>query len=695
MNPTRYEVHGDVAVITMDNPPVNGLGLDLRLGVSQAIEAAERDLQVRAVVIIGTANGFSGGADIKEFGTPKITAAPTLRTLVSELEGSSKPIIAAIGALAMGGGLELALGCHYRVAAPGARISFPEVKLGILPGAGGTQRLPRLVGLETALNMIVSGGTVMSDELAASRLFDRMIDGDLLAGASAFAREVAGVRPLPLVRNLQVQHVNAEGFLQFARSAVTAVSKKFPAPPACVEAIAASLGGFEDGLAKERELFEKLVQTPESAALRHAFFAERAAAKVPDVPADTKVREIRTAAVIGAGTMGGGIAMNFANADIAVTILDTTQEALDKGIGVVRRNYESSVKKGKLSQEELRKRTGLITGTLLARDVAAADIIIEAVFEDMDVKRKVFQELDAFAKPGAILASNTSTLNIDAIAGFTKRPADVLGTHFFSPANVMRLLEIVRGKATSKEALATSLRLAKNLNKIGVVSGVCDGFIGNRMLRPYMRQAELLLQEGCLPQQVDRALERFGMAMGPCRVNDLAGNDVSGLIRKRQYVEHPLAPRSKVADRLVELGRFGQKTGKGYYRYEPGSREALVDPEVERMIFEISNSVGLTRRPIGDEEIVQRCVFALVNEGAKILEDGIALRASDIDVVYLTGYGFPLLRGGPMFYANTIGLHTVIRTMRRFAANPASDPGSWTPAALLEKLAAEGKSLTN
>jgi 3-hydroxyacyl-CoA dehydrogenase len=679
----------------MDNPPVNGLGLDLRLGVSQAIEAAERDLQVRAVVIIGTANGFSGGADIKEFGTPKITAAPTLRTLVSELEGSSKPIIAAIGALAMGGGLELALGCHYRVAAPGARISFPEVKLGILPGAGGTQRLPRLVGLETALNMIVSGGTVMSDELAASRLFDRMIDGDLLAGASAFAREVAGVRPLPLVRNLQVQHVNAEGFLQFARSAVTAVSKKFPAPPACVEAIAASLGGFEDGLAKERELFEKLVQTPESAALRHAFFAERAAAKVPDVPADTKVREIRTAAVIGAGTMGGGIAMNFANADIAVTILDTTQEALDKGIGVVRRNYESSVKKGKLSQEELRKRTGLITGTLLARDVAAADIIIEAVFEDMDVKRKVFQELDAFAKPGAILASNTSTLNIDAIAGFTKRPADVLGTHFFSPANVMRLLEIVRGKATSKEALATSLRLAKNLNKIGVVSGVCDGFIGNRMLRPYMRQAELLLQEGCLPQQVDRALERFGMAMGPCRVNDLAGNDVSGLIRKRQYVEHPLAPRSKVADRLVELGRFGQKTGKGYYRYEPGSREALVDPEVERMIFEISNSVGLTRRPIGDEEIVQRCVFALVNEGAKILEDGIALRASDIDVVYLTGYGFPLLRGGPMFYANTIGLHTVIRTMRRFAANPASDPGSWTPAALLEKLAAEGKSLTN
>ena len=695
MNPTRYEVHGDVAVITMDNPPVNGLGLDLRLGVSQAIEAAERDLQVRAVVIIGTANGFSGGADIKEFGTPKITAAPTLRTLVSELEGSSKPIIAAIGALAMGGGLELALGCHYRVAAPGARISFPEVKLGILPGAGGTQRLPRLVGLETALNMIVSGGTVMSDELAASRLFDRMIDGDLLAGASAFAREVAGVRPLPLVRNLQVQHVNAEGFLQFARSAVTAVSKKFPAPPACVEAIAASLGGFEDGLAKERELLEKLVQTPESAALRHAFFAERAAAKVPDVPADTKVREIRTAAVIGAGTMGGGIAMNFANADIAVTILDTTQEALDKGIGVVRRNYESSVKKGKLSQEELRKRTGLITGTLLARDVAAADIIIEAVFEDMDVKRKVFQELDAFAKPGAILASNTSTLNIDAIAGFTKRPADVLGTHFFSPANVMRLLEIVRGKATSKEALATSLRLAKNLNKIGVVSGVCDGFIGNRMLRPYMRQAELLLQEGCLPQQVDRALERFGMAMGPCRVNDLAGNDVSGLIRKRQYVEHPLAPRSKVADRLVELGRFGQKTGKGYYRYEPGSREALVDPEVERMIFEISNSVGLTRRPIGDEEIVQRCVFALVNEGAKILEDGIALRASDIDVVYLTGYGFPLLRGGPMFYANTIGLHTVIRTMRRFAANPASDPGSWTPAALLEKLAAEGKSLTN
>jgi 3-hydroxyacyl-CoA dehydrogenase len=695
MNPTRYQVHGDVAVITMDNPPVNGLGLDLRRGVSEGIEAAQADGQVHAVIIIGTANGFSGGADIKEFGTAKVSAAPTLRTLVSELEGSSKPIIAAIGALAMGGGLELALGCHYRVAAAGARIAFPEVKLGLLPGAGGTQRLPRLIGLERALNMIVSGRTVSSEQLADTRLFDRMIAGELLEGAIGFAREVARVRPPPRVRDLKVRYPDAEGFLGIAMSAAATAAKGFPAPPACVTAVAASLGDFDAGLAKERELFEKLVRSPESGALRHAFFAERAAGKIPDVGADTQTREIRQAAVIGAGTMGSAIAMTFANAGIPVTLVDTNEAGLNKGLAAVRRNYDGSIKKGRLSEAGLAQRLQLITGTLSLRDVAAADIIIEAAFEDMDVKRKVFQELDASAKPGAILATNTSTLNVDTIAGFTRRPADVLGTHFFSPANVMRLLEIVRGKATSKEVLATGLKLAKTLNKIGVVSGVCDGFIGNRMLHPYLRQAELLLQEGCLPRQVDGALERFGFAMGPCRMNDLAGNDVSGLIRKRHYAEQPNAPRSKVADRLVELGRFGQKTGKGYYRYEPGSREASTDPDVERVIVEISQAAGITRRPIGDEEIVQRCVFALINEGAKILEEGIALRASDIDVVYLTGYGFPLIHGGPMFYADTIGLHTVLRLMRRFAANPLSDPGSWTPAPLLARLAADGKGLTS
>jgi 3-hydroxyacyl-CoA dehydrogenase len=691
MSATRYELHGEVAVIHLNNPPVNGLGYALRRGISQGVERAQDDDEVRSIVLIGSANGFSGGADVKELGTPLASAAPSLHALVSELEESSKPVIAAIGGLAMGGGLELTLGCHYRVAAPGARIALPEVKLGLLPGAGGTQRLPRLVGLESALNMIVSGATVLSQELAGTRLFDRMIDGELLEGAMAFAREVAAVRPLPRARDLQVRHANAQGFLGFARTTVKALARNFPAPPACVAAVAASLGAFEEGLAEERALFARLVQSPESAALRHAFFAERAAAKIPDVPADTPVRKIRSAAVIGAGTMGGGIAMNFANAGIPVTVLDTSAAALEKGLGVVRSNYESAAKKGKLSSKDLQQRSGLISGTLSAKDLASADILIEAVFEGLEVKRKVFQELDALAKPGAILASNTSTLNIDAIAGFTGRPADVLGMHFFSPANVMRLLEIVRGKATSKEVLASVLALAKKLNKVGVVAGVCDGFIGNRMLGPYLRQAELLLLEGCLPQQVDGALERWGWAMGPCRMGDLAGNDVSGYIRRRQYAEQPSTPHSKIADRLVELGRFGQKSGKGYYRYEPGGREALADPEVERIILDIARGAGLNRRRISDDEIAKRCVFALINEGAKILAEGIAARASDIDVVYLTGYGFPVIRGGPMFYADTVGLPTIVRAMRRFAANPARDPNLWTPAALLARLAVEGK----
>jgi 3-hydroxyacyl-CoA dehydrogenase len=610
---------------------------------------------------------------------------------VSELEESSKPVIAAIAGIAMGGGLELALGCHYRAAVRDARIALPEVKLGLLPGAGGTQRLPRVIGLERALNMIVSGTTVLSQELADTRLFDRMIDGELATGAIEFAREVAAVRPLPRVRDLTVHHVNAEEFLGLARTSVKALAERFPAPPACVAAVAASLGDFAQGLAEERALFVKLVQSPESAALRHAFFAERAAAKISGVSADTAVRRIRSAAVIGAGTMGGGIAMNFANAGIPVTVLDASAEALAQGLAVVRKNYESAAKKGKLSAEDLAHRCGLISGTLAAQDLSGADILIEAVFEDLEVKRRVFQEIDAVAKPGAILASNTSTLSIDTIALFTKRPADVLGMHFFSPANVMRLLEIVRGKASSNEVLASALALAKKLKKVGVVAGVCDGFIGNRMLRPYMHQAELLLLEGCLPQQLDGALERWGWAMGPCRMADLAGNDVAGFIRKRHYAEDPGAPHSQIADRLVELARFGQKSGRGYYLYAPQSREALPDPEVERIILDIAKSGGLTRRPISDDEIVTRCVFALINEGAKILAEGIAARASDIDVVYLTGYGFPLFRGGPMFYADTLGLQAIVRTMRGFAANPAADPGFWQPAALLAQLAAEGK----
>jgi 3-hydroxyacyl-CoA dehydrogenase len=539
--------------------------------------------------------------------------------------------------------------------------------------------------------MIVSGTTVLSQELADTRLFDRMIDADLTAGAIEFARQVASVRPLPRVRDLAVDPVDAQAFLDSARASIKALAKNFPAPPACVAAVAASLGDFDAGLAEERALFVKLMQSPESAALRHAFFAERAAGKISGLSADVAVRRFRSAAVIGAGTMGGGIAMNFANAGIAVTVLDASAEALAKGLAVVRKNYESAVKKGKLSSADLESRCALISGTLAVQDLSGADILVEAVFEDLEVKRRVFQQLDAVAKPGAILASNTSTLNIDTLAHGTKRPADVVGMHFFSPANVMRLIEIVRGRATADDVLASCLALAKKLKKVAVVSGVCDGFIGNRMLRPYLRQAELLLLEGALPAQLDGALESWGWAMGPCRMGDLAGNDVAGFIRKRQYAEDPGAAHSQIADRLVELGRFGQKCGGGYYRYAPHSREALPDPQVEQIIVDISRSAGLTRRPISDDEIVKRCVFALVNEGAKILEEGIAARASDIDVVYLTGYGFPLFRGGPMFYADAVGLETIVETVHRFAANPMADPDFWQPAALLARLAAAGE----
>jgi len=692
MSASRYDLHGDVAVITLDNPPVNGLGSALRRGILEGVTRAQHEEEVRAIVLIGSANGFSGGADVKEFGTPLASAAPNLRTLVSAIEESGKPVIAAIAGIAMGGGLELALGCHYRLALRDARIALPEVKLGLLPGAGGTQRLPRVIGLERALNMIVFGTIVVSQELADTRLFDRMMDGELAAGAIEFAREVAAVRPLPRVRDLSVRDADAQEVLARARAAVKTLAQHLPAPCACIAAVAASLGDFAQGLTAERALFDKLVQSPESAALRHAFFAERAAAKIAGVTADTAVRPIRSAAVIGAGTMGAGIAMSFANAGIAVTVLDASAAALAKGLAVVRNNYAGAAQKGKLSPEELAQRLALVKGTLAAQDLAGADIVIEAVFEDLEVKRTVFRQIDAVAKPGAILASNTSALDIDTIAQFTNRPADVLGMHFFSPANVMRLLEIVRGRSTSNEVLASAVALAKRLKKVAVVSGVCDGFIGNRMLRPYLRQAELLLLEGTLPAQLDGALERWGWAMGPCRMSDLAGNDVAGFIRQRQYAQDSGAAHSQIADRLVELGRLGQKCAQGYYRYAAEGREALPDPEVERIITDIARSAGLTRRRISDDEIVKRCVFALINEGAKILSEGIAARASDIDVVYLTGYGFPVFRGGPMFYADSVGLATIVRTMHRFAANPLADPGSWQPAALLARLAAEGKS---
>ena len=693
-----YELRGDIAVITLNNPPVNGLGYDTRVGIAEGVQRAQDDAAVKAIVVTGAGKAFSGGADIREFGSPKALAEPNLLTVIRALEASSKPIVAAIHSVCMGGGLELALGCHYRVASPGTQVALPEVKLGLLPGAGGTQRLPRAIGVENALNMIVSGEPVASELLAKApgqKLFDRMIDGDLMAGALAFAAEVAPVRPLPRVRNLKASHPSADAYFQFARNTVGAMAKNFPAPLKCVEAVAGAVKlKFDDGMKLERELFTALMFTPESKALRHAFFAERATSKIPDVPADTKLRSVNKLAVIGAGTMGGGIAMNFLNAGMPVVMLETKQEALDRGVATLRKNYESQVKRGKLEQDKLDARMALLTTTLSYDDLRDADMVIEAVFEDMAVKKQVFEQLDAVMKPGAILASNTSTLDVDRIAAFTKRPQDVIGTHFFSPANVMKLLEVVRGKATAKDVLATVMALGKKIRKTCVVSGVCDGFIGNRMIEQYSRQAGFLLDEGCSPQQVDKAVERFGFAMGPFRMGDLAGNDIGWYIRKRRIVEHPDMRYSKSADLLCELGRFGQKTGAGWYDYATGKRDAIESKLVGDMLDKHRATLGYAPRKISDDEIVHRLVYALVNEGAKIVDEGIALRASDVDMVYLTGYGFPLHRGGPMCYADTVGLYNVVAAMKGFAANPHDDAAFWTPAPLLARLAAEGKTFT-
>ena len=691
-----YEARGDVAVITLNNPPVNGLGYETRLGIVNGLDQALADPAVKAIVVTGAGKAFSGGADIREFGSPKALAEPNLLAVIAALEASTKPIVAAVHSVAMGGGLELALGCHYRVAAPGAQIALPEVKIGLIPGAGGTQRLPRVLGVETALNMIVSGEPVKSELLAkqpGQKLFDKIVDGDVIDAAIAFAREKADARPLPLVRDLKVVYPNADAYFQFARNTVGAMAKNFPAPLKCVEAVAASTRmKFDDGMKYERELFMGLMLTPESKALRHVFMAERAASKIADVPADTPLREIKKIAVIGAGTMGGGIAMNFLNAGIPVVMLEMKQEALDKGTGVMRKNYEAQVKKGKLKQDKLDERMALLSTTLKYDDLKDADLVIEAVFEDMGVKEQVFKTLDEVMKPGAILASNTSTLDVDKIAAFTKRPEDVIGMHFFSPANVMKLLEVVRGKKTAKDVLATVMALGKKIKKTCVVSGVTDGFIGNRMIEQYSRQAGFLLEEGATPAQVDKAMEKFGMAMGPFRMGDLAGNDVGWYIRKRRYVEKPEIRYSKTADLLCELGRFGQKTGAGWYDYLPGKRDAIPSQVVTDMLARHRADLGIAPRKIPDGEIVHRLVYALVNEGAKIVDEGIAQRASDIDMVYLTGYGFPLHRGGPMNYADTVGLFNVTQAMKRFAANPHDDAAFWKPAPLLARLAAEGKS---
>ena len=698
----HYEVRGNVAVITLDNPPVNGLGYDTRVGIASGLQRAQADAAVVAIVLTGAGKAFSGGADIKEFGSAKAGAEPNLQTVIQQLDDSRKPVVAAVHSVVMGGGLELALGAHYRVAAPGTQVALPEVKLGLIPGAGGTQRLPRVLGVETALNMIVSGEPVKSEILAAlpgQKLFDRIIEstnpGDLLDGAVVYAQSIAAVRPLPRVRDIKLSHPNADAYIGFARNMVKGMAKNFPAPVKCVDAVAAALKQkFDDGMASESAIFQGLMNTPQSKALRHAFFGERAASKIPDVPDNTPQRKIEKIAVIGAGTMGGGISMNFLNAGIPVVMLEMKQEALDRGVATIRKNYEAQVQRGKLKQDKLDARMALLSTTLNYADIASADMVIEAVFEEMGVKESVFKKLDEVMKPGAILASNTSTLDLNRIAAFTKRPQDVIGTHFFSPANVMRLLEVVRGEKTAKDVLATVMALGKKIKKTSVVSGVCDGFIGNRMIEQYSRQAGFLIEEGATPEQVDKAVEKFGFAMGPFRMGDLAGNDIGWAIRKRRYLDKPEMRYSRTADLLCELGRYGQKTQAGWYDYAPGKRDAIPSKLVVEMIEKHRASLGITPRKIGDDEIVHRLVYALVNEAAKILEEGIASKASDIDMVYLTGYGFPLFRGGPMCYADQQGLYNVVQTMKQFAANPLDDAAFWQPAPLLARLAAEGKSFT-
>ena len=688
-------VDGEIAVIAMNKPPVNGLGFELRSGIALALDEANENAAVKAIVLTGTPRAFSAGADVTEFGTPNAAREPNLRTVIALLENSTKPVVAAISGQCLGGGLELAMGAHFRVALADASLGLPEVKLGLLPGAGGTQRLPRLIGLEAALNIIVFGAPVAAVKFKGTPLIDEIIDGDLRAGAVTFARKVVEeVRPSKRARDIELREPNAQALLQFARNTVAAGSKNFPAPMKCVDAVANAAGlPFDEGLRLEREAFVALMATPESRALRHVFAAERAAAKLPDVPADTTLRQIRSVGVIGAGTMGGGITMNFLNAGLPVVLLETKQEALDKGLATIRKNYENSMKKGKLTPAQVEQRMALVTPTLNYESFRDVDLVIEAVFENMDVKQTVFRTLDEVCKPGAILASNTSYLNLDAIAAFTKRPQDVIGLHFFSPANVMRLLEVVRGAQTAPDVLATAMALSKTIKKIAVVSGVCDGFIGNRMLARYGAAANGLINAGALPQQIDGTLQKFGMAMGPFRMGDLAGLDIGWATRKRKAVEAGVSMTPVVADKLCEAGRFGQKTGAGWYRYEAGKRDPIPDAVTEQLIAQYRTQAGITPRTVGDDEIVERCMFALVNEGARILAEGIAARASDIDLVYLNGYGYPLHRGGPMLYADAVGLPNVVRALKRFAAEPGAD-ASWQPAPLLVELAEAGKNFS-
>jgi 3-hydroxyacyl-CoA dehydrogenase len=693
-----FEKRGRVGVVAVDSPPVNALSHDVRQGLIDNLAKALAEPGVEAVVLACRGRTFIAGADITEFGKPP--KAPWLDAVIAAYEGSSKPVVAALHGTALGGGLEVALGCHYRVAVRDAKCGLPEVKLGLLPGAGGTQRLPRVVGFPKALEMIVSGDPITASTAKELGLVDHVVredEGDLLTAAIAFAEKVAATRPFPRARDLttHVEHAKLHPeIFDKARKDAVARARGGKAPVRCVDAVkAAAELPFDEGLARERQLFTEAMDSTESKALRHVFFAERTAAKIPDVPASTPTLPIRKVAILGAGTMGGGIAMSFANAKISVILVDREQGLVDKGLGIISKNYAGTVAKGRLAQPEMDVRMGRISGTTSWDDLADVDLVIEAVFEEMALKKEIFGRLDKICRKDAILATNTSTLDVDEIAASTSRPEQVIGLHFFSPANVMRLLEIVRGAKTSKPVVATSMKLAKDISKVGVLVGVCYGFVGNRMLHAYGREAQLLIQEGASPAQVDGVLTGFGFAMGPCATGDLAGLDVGWRIRKG--LPKPAAGErysGAVPDRLAEMGRFGQKTGAGFYRYESGNRTPVPDPAVDAIIAEVSKELGITRRTVTDDEVLDRCMLAMIGEGAKILDEGIALRASDVDTVWINGYGFPPHRGGPMFYADTVGLPKVLARIQELEK---AHGKVWRPSPLLVKLAESGSSFSS
>lgn len=689
------ERRGEIALVTVNNPPVNALGQAVREGLQKAFAAAESDAQVKAVVLVCEGNTFIAGADIKEFGKPPV--APSLPEVIEGIEACNKPSVAVIHGTALGGGLEVALGCHYRIARKDSQVGLPEVKLGLLPGAGGTQRLPRVAGVAKALDMIVSGAPIKAAEALQFNIVDELFEGDLREAGIAYAQKLIaegkGARRTG-EQTAALEGVDNAALVAAKHAEVAKRMRGLFSPLRCVAAVEASFTlPLAEGLKRERELFTECLQSPQRAALVYSFFSERQASKVDGLDPKTPTRKFEKVAVIGGGTMGVGIALSFANAGIPVRILEISAEARDKALERAAGTYAASVKRGSLTQEAMDKRMALVSGVTDYAELADVDLVIEAVFEDMGVKQKVFEQLDAVCKPGAILASNTSSLDLNVIAGFTKRPQDVVGLHFFSPANVMRLLEVVRAEKTSDEVLATALAIGKKLKKVAVVVGVCDGFVGNRMVFQYGRESEFLLEEGATPEQVDGALKDFGMAMGPTAMRDLSGLDIGWAIRKRQRQELPAEYKLPVLlDKLCEQGWLGQKTGKGFFVYEAGSRTPLPNPDLQPLLEAASKEQGIERRELSAEYIIERTIYALINEGAKILEEGVAQRSSDIDVIYLNGYGFPAYRGGPMFYADQIGLDKVLARIREFHAQHGA---WWKPAPLLEKLAAEGKKVSD